>query len=168
MSAITQELMYTRVRVMENPECMEWLEDERKRLEEEGVREVPPEAVPIGLNQLCTGMQDSANGGCHGDSGRFPISGIRSSIKAHKRQLGTKRHLIFKSKLINTPSINPSRRAPYSRRGILCAGRGGIRWRKGLREAKGTQHLHEGCSICRLVEGGGNEFCPIDLQSFRW
>ena len=90
---------------MENPECMEWLEDERKRLEEEGVREVPPEAVPIGLNQLCTGMQDSANGGCHGDSGRFPISGIRSSIKAHKRQLGTKRHLILKSKLINTPSL---------------------------------------------------------------
>jgi len=65
----SEELMYTRVRVMENPECMEWLEDERKRLEEEGVREVPPEAVPIGLNQLCTGMQDSANGGCHGDSG---------------------------------------------------------------------------------------------------
>ena len=77
-----QELMYTRVRVMENPECMEWLEDERKRLEEEGVREVPPEAVPIGLNQLCTGMQDSANGGCHGDSGRFSISA--STCPKHK------------------------------------------------------------------------------------
>jgi len=65
----SEELMYTRVRVMENPECSEWLEDERKRLEEEGVWEVPPEAVPIGLNQLCTGMQERSNGGCHGDSG---------------------------------------------------------------------------------------------------
>ena len=76
LPTITQELMYTRVRVMENPECMEWLEDERKRLEEEGVWDVPPEAVPIGLNQLCTGMQETGRGGCHGDSGRFSISGI--------------------------------------------------------------------------------------------
>ena len=29
-------------------------------------------------------------------------------------------------------------------------------------KAKGAEHLHEGCSICRLVEGGGNEFCLID------
>ena len=71
-----QELMYTRVWVMENPECTEWLEDERKRLEEEGVWDVPPEAVPIGLNQLCTGMQLTGRGGCHGDSGRFSVSGI--------------------------------------------------------------------------------------------
>ena len=73
LPTIAQELMYTRVRVMENPECVQWLEDERKRLEEEGVWDVPPEAVPIGLNQLCTGMQETGSGGCHGDSSRLSI-----------------------------------------------------------------------------------------------
>lgn len=74
--------MFTRVRVMENPECTNWLEDERKRLERKRLEElnsnlpsgsrisdVPPEVVPITLNQLCTGEEMGGRGGCHGDSG---------------------------------------------------------------------------------------------------
>ena len=67
---------------MENPECTNWLEDERKRLERKRLEElnsnlpsgsrisdVPPEVVPITLNQLCTGEEMGGRGGCHGDSG---------------------------------------------------------------------------------------------------
>ena len=137
LSTITQELMYTRVRVMENPECSEWLEDERKRLEEEGVWEVPPEAVPIGLNQLCTGMQERSNGGCHGDSGRFSLSSLAFGDLKTEMRYSHGYSICY-----------PSRRATYSPRGVLCAGRGGVWWRKGLRKAKSAEHLHQSCSIC--------------------
>ena len=57
-----------------------------------------------------------------------------------------------------------SRRASYSPRGILRASRSGIWWREGLWKTKGSEHLHEGCSICRLVEGGGISFVSLTFN----
>ena len=60
--------MFTRVPIMKNEECREWLDDERRRMKAIGSSNVPP-VVPIEKNQLCTGMKEAGSGGCHGDSG---------------------------------------------------------------------------------------------------
>lgn len=65
----SEELMFTSVRVLENSQCMEWLEDERIK---ENAMKDQSQRIPkilIGGGQLCTAMERDGSGGCHGDSG---------------------------------------------------------------------------------------------------
>ena len=72
LSLITQELMYTKVQVMENPKCRDWFENESKLLDEKwgfGKGDWPP-IVNITENQLCSGDAQTRTGACYGDSGK--------------------------------------------------------------------------------------------------
>ena len=137
LSLITQELMYTKVQVMENPKCREWFENESKLLDEKwgfGKGDWPP-IVNITENQLCSGDAQTRTGACYGDSGK------------------NENHIIPQEENFIEQLF---RRASYCPKRVLCAGRGGRGWgcRGKMRPARGAQHLHKGRSICRVVEGG--------------